>query len=655
MITLTGSEPALGGLIEPAGESRAMPSPARIICGATGDEALDSRSVRACRILVVDDNSEIHVAFRRALEPHGSQKAMELDRLEAALNTHQPHRQDQRSTPTVHVESAYQGEHGCESVRSAIEKGDSFAVAFVDVRMPPGLNGIEASARMLELDPDLQIVICTAYADFTWEAMIDRLNDPERWVVLKKPFEAIEVRQLVRSLSEKRRLTMTQRRRQEELEALVEERTATLDAARQELRRAQRLEALGRLAAGIGHEMNNPLTYVQGNIEFALKWVDRLESAPGGLGARAFTAHEASAESLAIGADGSSGEAEPGREAADPSVSQYPETSDLRSMLNACLEGTQRLCRLAGSLRSFRRRRATAAEPVDLRPVLELAVQLTASAVRPRALLKLDLTESQLVHGNAPDLEQVFINLLLNAAEAIVEGRPRENEIVVRSQDEQGRVVVFVRDTGVGIPAENLERVFDPFFTTRPVGQNMGLGLAVSHEIISGLGGRLTLESDPDRGTVARVELPAAESNRRPEARPEQYRPDRRPSIVVVDDEPLVCRILERMLAHTDVVSAGSGREGIEVALERDPDLILCDIMMDGLSGIDVYRRLQEIRPGLEERIVFITGGVFTDAVGAFANEVSNPILEKPIDPRRLEALVEQAVRDRERHRPKIG
>jgi CheY-like chemotaxis protein len=254
------------------------------------------------------------------------------------------------------------------------------------------------------------------------------------------------------------------------------------------------------------------------------------------------------------------------------------------------------------------------------------------------------------VLGSEARLGQVFLNLLLNAAQAIGDGDTARNTITLRTRVEGGRVVVEVQDTGCGIPADALGRIFDPFYTTKPSGVGTGLGLSICHGIVRSLGGELSVESAPGVGSVFRVALPIPISiPTSPAVRAEGTRPPRgsavaaqRRRVLIIDDEPTVVAALARTLGDQhEVVSATGGRQAL--AIVRDDarfDVILCDLLMPDLTGMEVHAELSRAHPGLEHRIIFMTGGAFTPGARRFLESVPNRRVEKPFDLARLRGMI---------------
>jgi len=242
------------------------------------------------------------------------------------------------------------------------------------------------------------------------------------------------------------------------------------------------------------------------------------------------------------------------------------------------------------------------------------------------------------VEANESRMGQVFLNLLVNAVEALPEGPVDRNRIWIRTfTDEAGRAVVEVSDDGPGIPAGDLPYIFDPFFSTKQ-GDGSGLGLPVCHNIVTTAGGEITVESVEGRGTTFRVVLPPASRSR--EVVHETPRPERtgtapRARVLIVDDEPLVAKSIRRALRHHDVTVVHGGSEAVELLTGDDGasfDVVLCDIMMPEVTGMDVHDAVRERAPGREEIIVFMTGGAFTPRARAFLDSVPNRRIEKPFD-----------------------
>jgi CheY-like chemotaxis protein len=247
-------------------------------------------------------------------------------------------------------------------------------------------------------------------------------------------------------------------------------------------------------------------------------------------------------------------------------------------------------------------------------------------------------------------LGQVFLNLLVNAAQAIPEGAPAQNRIVVRTRQGPSREsIVEIEDTGVGIEPWKMERIFEPFWTDKPVGVGTGLGLSIVHGIVSTLGGEIQVQSEPGRGTTFRVTLPthsemvAAVSPSLPAA---EQQPERRPRVLLIDDEAHLGVTLRLGLRdQAEVVAAQSGTDAVRMLLADDGyDLILCDVMMPDITGMDVFDQVCTARPALRGRFVFMTGGAVTERARKFLEQVPDRRLDKPFRLEQVEALLRRGV-----------
>ncbi|HEX8823738.1 MAG TPA: ATP-binding protein, partial [Archangium sp.] len=428
------------------------------------------------RVLIIDDTPSIHQDFHLILSGRKDGAPLdEMSEMEVALFGVESPRPKGHS---FEVDSALQGEEGIERVCAALKEGRPYSVAFVDVRMPPGMDGVETIERLWREDPDLQVVLCSAYTDYSWEQVAQRLGISQRLLILRKPFDSIEVRQIAHALAEKWELLRRDRRRMQELEqanARLEQANALLAREAEERRvlesqlaHAQRLEALGRLAAGMAHEVNNPLSFIIANLNHVY---------------RELTARQSEED-----------------------------VGELQEACHDALRGCERIRRLVQDVRIFGRVSNAPTSSVDVGEVLEEALAMAGIAKVPGLRFERALQPVPPAVGDEHGLGQVFLNLLINAAQALKgkQGAVEPSIRVAMGLHSDGRVKVEVQDNGPGIAPEHLGRIFEPFFTTKPVGEGTGLGLSICHGIISGLGGELTVESQPGQGATFRILLPTA-------------------------------------------------------------------------------------------------------------------------------------------------
>jgi two-component system, cell cycle sensor histidine kinase and response regulator CckA len=366
---------------------------------------------------------------------------------------------------------------------------------------------------------------------------------------------------------------------------------------------SERMASLGTLAAGVAHEINNPLTYVLGNAAVVARELDRMRKAV-------------------------SERREPAGELLDMVVEQ---SHTLSEALLEIQEGAERIRSIVVDLRAFSRPES-AEQPGDVRSALDWALRVVEPELRARARLVTKLEPLPRVRGSGSHLGQVFLNLLLNAAQALAEGPGLDNVIeVTTSVDPDGFVVVDVRDSGVGMAPDIVKRIFEPFFTTKPVGKGTGLGLSICHGIVTAIGGEIEVLSSPGFGSRFRVRLPPDTSSDHPRPSAVAAGPEVHARILVIDDEPQVGTAIRRILSGHEVVSATSATQGFELIAE-DPsfDLVLCDLAMAEVSGRDFYERLAADRPELTERVVFMSGGAFSPELEGFLKTTTRPCLPKP-------------------------
>ncbi len=272
---------------------------------------------------------------------------------------------------------------------------------------------------------------------------------------------------------------------------------------------------------------------------------------------------------------------------------------------------------------------------------------MARNEIRHRAKLVKDLQPVPDVGGNEGKLSQVFLNLLVNAAQAIPEGAAHENEIRLSCRTGPGgEAIVEVADTGVGIPEELLGRIFDPFFTTKPIGVGTGLGLSICQNIVRAHGGSIEVCSQAGEGSKFVVSLPPADETLA-EAAGDAGSVSRSPRkrLLIVDDEVNVCAALRRALAaHHDVVAITSAREALSRLLSGEAfDLVLCDVMMPEMTGEELHAELERLRPGVAGKIAFMTGGAFSPEARAFLDRVANRRIDKPVDLQALHRLIAEA------------
>ncbi len=585
------------------------------------------------RILVIDDNESIHDDFRKILG--GRESTAELDELESLLfesDAYFDHGAE------YHIDSALQGQEGLERVVEARKDSRPYATAFVDMRMPPGWDGLETIERLWEADPELQVVICTAYSDYSWQELMDRLGRSDRLLILKKPFDTVEVRQLAATLTQKWALDRQAKLHQAYLEATVADRTKSLrdtlsrlkqsrtflqstlnalttqigildehgilisvneawssaattnplchagfaasqdylaglrsdpdlpesvcpvadgiqavlsgerdafscdfraDGAdgvlrchtvrvtqfphmesrrivlayddvtemkelERQLLQAQKLEAIGRLTAGVAHEINSPIQFVGHNIKFLEESFGELMDVATLVRELTPSTDQPSAELLS-------------RLAAKVEDADLDYLADeIPTAIQQSLNGTERVSEIVRAMKEFSHPGQAEKTQVDIRRSIESTITVARSEWKHYATVETEFAdELPQVPCYPGELNQVILNLIVNAAHAIADARGDDTTLgVIRlgAKVVDDHVCIWVADTGGGIPKEVQPRIFDPFFTTKEVGRGTGQGLAIAWSVVTEKhGGRLRFETTAGEGTTFFIELPLDE------------------------------------------------------------------------------------------------------------------------------------------------
>jgi PAS domain S-box-containing protein len=665
----------------------------------------------------VDDNQSIHADFQEILCPANSSTAA-ARKLEAALFDEQ---EDEAITARIRFEldSAFQGQEALAMVEQSLAENRPYAMAFVDVRMPPGWDGIETISRIWKVDPDLQIVVCTAYSDHTWEEMRAKVGQPDSLLILRKPFDNVEIQQLAHALTKKWLLNVQTRLQMSELEAahaelfskafyenplpsaiqsfpdrrfvdvnqrfldvagckreemigrtpaelflwekpaladqwyeavarqeLVREQEARLRAQsggfhemlvslsplalggqtcvlllaqdvserallERQLRQAQKMEAIGQLAAGVAHDFNNILTVIQGHV---------------GLMRRTLSP-------------------------------ESPPTKSLQGIASAA----DRAATLIRQLLMFSRKQVMQFRHVDLNEILRSTLEMLGIIVGEHRELDFRPHESlPTICADKNMVEQIIMNLSVNARDAMPNGGRisiiTSLESIQRAPtptDPEPRygdyICLTFRDSGVGMDAPILARLFEPFFTTKGVGKGTGLGLATVFGIVRQHQGWLEVESQLNQGTTFRIYFPPS---RQPAETTMDPAVDTAPrggceTVLVVEDEDVLREMVLEVLTLQGytVLEASSGPRAIEVweQANRSIDLLLTDMVMPGgMTGRELAARLSSQQPGLK---VIYTSGYSPGMAGKDASALACPnFLPKPYSCDRLAHFVRQCL-----------
>jgi CheY-like chemotaxis protein len=325
-------------------------------------------------------------------------------------------------------------------------------------------------------------------------------------------------------------------------------------------------------------------------------------------------------------------------------------------MLKECRVGVDRIRDIVKDLQRLSRKPEQARETFSLNALLDESLAMARNHVQHRATVHKNYADIPMFVGDRAAIGQVLLNLILNAAQSLPDGRADSNRVTLRTLAAEGALIVEVCDTGPGIPAEVMPHIFDPFFSTKPVRDATGLGLTVSYRIVADHGGRIDVDSVEGKGTAFRVILPSAGVQppaASPSEKPEQELEQTRGRILVIDDVPAIGRTIADALPEHDVSVVSKASDAfIRFASNETFDVILCDLMMPQLGGRDVLTRLEADWPHLAACLIFITGGAFTAEAREFLKRTKQLVLKKPfsVDQLRTTILMHLEARLRERN-----
>jgi two-component system, cell cycle sensor histidine kinase and response regulator CckA len=714
------------------------------------------------RVLVIDDNRAIHDDFRKILSPTLN-RAAALSATEAAVFGHAT---DEVQQTRFEVDSAYQGQEGVLMVKKALDTGLPYAMAFVDVRMPPGWDGVETTKRIWEIDSSVQIVICTAYSDYSWGEMFEKLGHRDGLLILKKPFDAVEAFQLAHALTEKWWLHLQFRRKMEELESRVGDRTRELQRTNEALQTevAEHQRAEEELRKTVVQLKQTEVSLVESDTKFRqladnvtdvfwmtspdlqktqyvsrayekifgrsvesvyanpLQWAEAIlpedrervhatfsrlaagESSvhaefpiarPDGtvrwIFSRGFQVRDAAGNLVRI-AGIASDITERKHFEAKLVQSQKMETvgklaggiaHEFNSILTAIIgqselllvelpagnplsrnateirQAAGRAATLTRQLLAYGRKQILQPEILDLNQVLAsmqgMIRHLIGSDVNMQIVGGLGL---QAVLADAGQIEQVIMNMVINAREAMPNGGKLTLETANVSFDQEsvGRypelrpgdyVMLAITDTGAGMSGEVKARAFEPFYSTKDVGEGTGLGLSTCYGIVKQSGGHISVYSEQGRGATFKIYLPQVQQQTKGVIQPLDSKelPRGTETILLVEDDPALREMagtLLRRLGYT-VWSAANGVEALSLKQQRNVghiDLLFTDVVMPHMSGKELADRVQSLYP--HTRILFTSAYTESAIVHQGVLNKGVALLQKPFTPSALARKVRE-------------
>lgn len=689
------------------------------------------------RILIIDDNASIHEDLKKILLQE-TQFHTEFLRAENILFNEAP--EAGKINVTYTIDSAFQGAEGLDRVQQSLDEDNPYALAFVDIRMPPGWDGLETVSRIWKIYPQLQIVICTAYSDYSWCDMVNILGSSENLMVLKKPFDSIEALQLAHGLTKKWSLDRQVQQRNQELVSAnenlqmeVDERRRTQDALKQsenrfrkafeaspiaiaiqsvdsleyvdvnntflkltgfersqvlgktpsalglygketsaaqvlslfeqerevrneacqitaqsketkqcllsldhfeqndetyflvllqdvselthleeELQQAQKMEAIGQLAAGVAHDFNNILTIIQGHVHLRLIEEDLEDK--------------------------------------------------IQKSLQQVSGAADRAAGLTRQLLAFSRKQVIRLRPVDLSQLIQNVSPLLGRLLGENIQLNLESgPDLPMIHADPCNVEQIIFNLCVNARDAMSEeGGPisiRTQEITIdedyarhHGEAVPGRYLCLsVIDSGVGMDAATRSRVFEPFFTTKEAGKGTGMGLATVQGIARQHKGWVELDSQPGVGSTFRVYLPVSEEAQSQERAGDDdaQRLQDDCTVLYVEDEPMLRTMMTEVLGHYgyQVIAVENGQQALDLwkVHKNQVDVVLTDIVMPGgISGRDLAERFLKEDPDL--KVVYTSG--YSEELFGYGIELQEGqnYLPKPYTPSTVTSILARSM-----------
>lgn len=681
------------------------------------------------RIIIIDDNHNIFKDFQTVLTDKAD--TSELDALEADFFGESIGKSVNKIT--YELDYASQGEDGVLKIKDALLKNRPYALAFVDMRMPPGWDGLETVHHLWKADPGVQVVICTAYSDYSWEEITDRVGKTDKLLILKKPFDPAEVAQLASALTEKWILARQASLKIAEIEQMVEDRTRKLEQANEQLKQeiAERKTAEKALKESekryrmLFEKAGDAILIIQDGVaKFAnpgtLKIMEYSMEELTGLPFTELIHHEDRDKCFDLYSKKLQGKEIPeyyffravsktGRELwfqnsairitwegkpatlnisrditrikkletqliqsqkmdaigtlaggiahdfnnilsaimgyTQMSLMDAADNGPISRKLERVLQASHRAKELVHQILTFSQQKEQKKEPVQIRLIVEEALKLLRASIPSTIEFNLDIRkDTGVILADPIQIHQVLMNLCTNAAHAMEKGGSLSISLSDQDIDSEcakqfsdltpgSYVLLTVADTGHGMDENTVEKIFNPYFTTKELGEGSGLGLSVVHGLIRGMEGFITVYSEKGKGTSFQLYIPRIETDSDQEIFTEKIPLAGTESILIVDDEEIVLDTLKEMLATLGyrIKARISSIEALN-AFQANPesfDLVITDQTMPNMTGEKLAEKILAIRP--ETPVILCTG--FNEVITAekARNKGIRAFMKKPI------------------------
>lgn len=534
---------------------------------------MPSNSTDKLRILIVDDSPTIHEDYKKILVPQNIVKD-EFDQLSMQLFDDEIPQANKE--PDLCLDYAFQGEEAFDMIKKAYTENDPYILIFMDVRMPPGIDGIETIKKVWELYPDQEVVICTAFTDYSWSDIQNKLNIKNRFLILKKPFDSIEVKQIASCLIAKNQLSQQNKKvlsdlqtEKQKVEAayqkLINE-TERRQFIEQQLVQAQKMEIVGRLAGNLAHDFNNILGCIVGTLQLMRVQLKK--------------------DNIDI------------------------DSSPALKGISTIESSTNRARELVNQLVSISKKQSLDLVATNLTESVEKVTKILKNTINSNIELNIQNKDQRLALADSDQIEQVLLNIANNAKDAMPDGGTLSfdiqtisptKEFLLKYPKSTGEDLqkIIIRDTGFGIPQDIILKIFDPFFSTKALGKGTGLGLSMCFQIIQQHNGVIEVFSEQNFGTMFCVYLPIVKSDKPFKSdKPQELKPGQG-TVLVIDDEEIL-RIVAKGILESHgykAILCCDGLEGIDQFKQHKNEIstILLDLIMPKMKGTEVYSELMKL------------------------------------------------------------